>query len=136
SLDSELYSSKITVKPRVGFNWSEENIKNIFEKLKKHTEFSVSDYVTILGKNEEPPIRDKMLLIGIADLHYGVLAKDNLSEEYNMKIAKERFDKIISDVIKRKSSDKSIEKVVLLKGNDFLSADNIQGTTSRHFTQQ
>lgn len=136
SLDNELYSSKITVKPRVGFNWSEDNIKNIFDKLKEHTEFNVSDYMTIVGVDEELPTQDKMLLIGIADLHYGLLAKDNLSEEYNMKIAKERFNSIITDVIKRKSNDKSIEKVVLLIGNDFLSADNVQGTTSRHFTQQ
>ena len=136
SLDSELYSSKITVKPRVGFNWSEDNIKNIFDKLKEHTEFNVSDYMTIVGVDEELPTQDKMLLIGIADLHYGLLAKDNLSEEYNMQIAKERFNSIITDVIKRKSNDKSIEKVVLLIGNDFLSADNVQGTTSRHFTQQ
>lgn len=136
SLDNELYSSKITVKPRVGFNWNEDNIKNIFDRLKKHTEFNVSDYMTVVGINEEIPAQDKMLLIGIADLHYGLLARDNLSEEYNMKIAKERFNDIISDVIKRKSNDKSIEKVVLLIGNDFLSADNVQGTTSRHFTQQ
>ena len=136
SLDSELYSSKITVKPRVGFNWSEDNIKNIFDKLKEHTEFNISDYMTIIGADEELPTQDKMLLIGIADLHYGLLAKDNLSEEYNMQIAKERFNSIITDVVKRKSNDKSIEKVVLLIGNDFLSADNVQGTTSRHFTQQ
>ena len=136
SLDNELYSTKITVKPRVGFNWNEDNIKNIFDRLKKHTEFNVSDYMTVVGINEEIPAQDKMLLIGIADLHYGLLARDNLSEEYNMKIAKERFNDIISDVIKRKSNDKSIEKVVLLIGNDFLSADNVQGTTSRHFTQQ
>ena len=136
SLDNELYSSKITVKPRVGFNWSEDNIKNIFDKLKEHTEFNISDYMTIVGVDEELPTQDKMLLIGIADLHYGLLAKDNLSEEYNMQIAKERFNGIITDVIKRKSNDKSIEKVVLLIGNDFLSADNVQGTTSRHFTQQ
>lgn len=136
SLDSELYSSKITVKPRVGFNWSEDNIKNIFDKLKEHTEFNVSDYMTIIGADEELPTQDKMLLIGIADLHYGLLAKDNLSEEYNMQIAKERFNSVITDVVKRKSSDKTIEKVVLLIGNDFLSADNVQGTTSRHFTQQ
>ena len=89
-----------------------------------------SKIITLSGSTEIAP------LIGIADLHYGLLAKDNLSEEYNMKIAKERFNDIISDVIKRKSNDKSIEKVVLLIGNDFLSADNVQGTTSRHFTQQ
>lgn len=135
-LDNELYSSKITVKPRVGFNWNEDNIKKIFDKLNEKTHFLLSECATICGVNEVPPEKDKMLLIGIADLHYGLLAKDNLSEEYNMKIAKERFDKIISDVINRKSNDKTIDKIVLLIGNDFLSADNIQGTTSRHFTQQ
>lgn len=130
-IDKELYSSKITVKPRIGFNWSEDNIKKIFEKLEKHTEFITPQYIT-----ESSEEKDKMLLIGVADLHYGLLAKENLSEEYNMKIAEERFDKVIDDVIIRKQDDTSIEKVVLLVGNDFLSADNVQGTTSRHFTQQ
>lgn len=136
SLDNELYSSKITVKPRVGFNWNEDNIKKIFDRLRDKEDFQIMEYLQALGKDEQPPERDKMLLIGVADLHYGLLAKDNLSEEYNMAIAKERFDNIILDVVKRKQTDMSIEKVVLLIGNDFLSADNVQGTTSRHFTQQ
>lgn len=135
-IDNELYSSKITVKPRKGFNWSEDNIKKIFEKLEKHTEFSTSQYVKIASKDEIAPDKNKMLLIGVADLHYGLLAKENLSEEYNMKIAEQRFDSIVDDVIYRKQNDDTIEKVILLIGNDFLSADNVQGTTSRHFTQQ
>ena len=135
-LDNELYSSKITVKPRVGFNWSEDNIQKIFDKLKERNNFMTSEYVTLVGKDETSPVKDKMLLIGIADLHYGLLAKDNLSEEYNMKIAEERFSNIITDVIRRKSEDANVEKVVLVIGNDFLSADNLQGTTSRHFTPQ
>ena len=77
-----------------------------------------------------------MILIGISDLHYGLLAKDNLSEEYNMKIANERFNKILTDVIQRKQDNQDIEKVILLIGNDFLNADNLQGTTSRHMTPQ
>ena len=135
-IDNELYSSKITVKPRKGFNWSEDNIKKIFEKLEKHTEFSTSQYAKIASKDAIAPDKNKMLLIGVADLHYGLLAKENLSEEYNMKIAEQRFDNIIDDVIYRKQKDDTIEKVILLIGNDFLSADNVQGTTSRHFTQQ
>lgn len=135
-IDNELYSSKITVKPRKGFNWSEDNIKKIFEKLEKHTEFSTSQYAKIASKDAIAPDKNKMLLIGVADLHYGLLAKENLSEEYNMKIAEQRFDNIIDDVIYRKQNDNTIEKVILLIGNDFLSADNVQGTTSRHFTQQ
>lgn len=135
-IDNELYSSKITVKPRKGFNWSEDNIKKIFEKLEKHTEFSTSQYAKIASKDAIAPDKNKMLLIGVADLHYGLLAKENLSEEYNMKIAEQRFDNIIDDVIYRKQNDDTIEKVILLIGNDFLSADNVQGTTSRHFTQQ
>lgn len=135
-IDNELYSSKITVKPRKGFNWSEDNIKKIFEKLEKHTEFSTSQYAKIASKDAIAPDKNKMLLIGVADLHYGLLAKENLSEEYNMKIAEQRFDNIVDDVIYRKQNDDTIEKVILLIGNDFLSADNVQGTTSRHFTQQ
>ena len=135
-LDNELYSSKITVKPRVGFNWSEDNIKKIFDRLGEKITFATTEFTCINESDEEVPIKDKMLLIGVADLHYGLLARDNISEEYNMKIARERFDNIISDVIKRKSNENDVEKVVLLIGNDFLSADNVQGTTSRHFTQQ
>lgn len=136
SLDKELYSSKITVKPRVGFNWSEDNVKKIFEKLQKNIEFSNCEYARILGADEEPPIQDKMILIGISDLHYGLLAKESLSEEYNIEIAKKRFNEILTDVVRRKSDAKDVEKVILLIGNDFLNADNVQGTTSRHFTPQ
>lgn len=134
-LDNELYSSKITVKPRQGFNWNEENIQKIFDRLgKKQDVYLFEDFNAKEDKKLEEA--NKMLLIGIADLHYGLLAKSNLSEEYNMKIAKDRFCQIITDVIKRKKDDKSIEKVILLIGNDFLNADNLQGTTSRHFTPQ
>lgn len=135
-LDNELYSSKITVKPRVGFNWSEDNIRKIFDKVVKDINIVGCEYARIAGKDEQPPIQDKMILIGISDLHYGLLAKDNLSEDYNMKIANERFNKILTDVIQRKQDNQDIEKVILLIGNDFLNADNLQGTTSRHMTPQ
>ena len=135
-LDNELYSSKITVKPRIGFNWSEDNVRKIFDKVVKDINILGCEYARIAGKDEQPPIQDKMILIGISDLHYGLLAKDNLSEEYNMKIANERFNKILTDVIQRKQDNQDIEKVILLIGNDFLNADNLQGTTSRHMTPQ
>lgn len=135
-LDNELYSSKITVKPRVGFNWSEDNVRKIFDKVVKDINILGCEYARIAGKDEQPPIQDKMILIGISDLHYGLLAKDNLSEDYNMKIANERFNKILTDVIQRKQDNQDIEKVILLIGNDFLNADNLQGTTSRHMTPQ
>ena len=135
-LDNELYSSKITVKPRVGFNWSEDNVRKIFDKVVKDINIVGCEYARIAGKDEQPPIQDKMILIGISDLHYGLLAKDNLSEDYNMKIANERFNKILTDVIQRKQDNQDIEKVILLIGNDFLNADNLQGTTSRHMTPQ
>ena len=131
-LDNELYSSRITVKPRIGFNWSEENVKKIFDKVSKDLEFGDTKvYNTNIDEDT-----DEMLLIGISDLHYGLLAKDNISEEYNIEIATGRFNRILSDVIRRKQDDKRIEKVILLIGNDFLNADNVQGTTSRHFTPQ
>lgn len=133
SLDKELYSSKITVKPREGFNWSEENIKKIFERLSNHIDGSKYNYIDTTADIEK---QNKMILIGISDLHYGLLAKDNLSEEYNMEIAKKRFNEILTDVIRRKQDEEDIEKVILLIGNDFLNADNIQGTTARHFTPQ
>lgn len=136
-LDSELYSSKITVKPREGFNWSEENIKKIFDRIADDNIVrSCTEYTKIIDKDIVPVEKREIALVGIADLHYGLLAKDNISEEYNMEIAEKRFNDIITDVIRRKSDQETVEKVILLLGNDFLNADNIQGTTSRHFTQQ
>lgn len=60
-----------------------------------------------------------MLLKGLTDLYYGLLTKDNLSEEYSMEIEKERFIKIITDVVSSNNNDREIEKIVLLIGNDF-----------------
>lgn len=133
-LDNELYSSKITVKPRVGFNWSEENIKKIFDRISKDLDGCSYEWANAQQEIFETP--NKMVLIGVADLHYGLLAKDNLSENYNMEIARKRFIQIIEDVISKKGYNEGVEKVILLVGNDFLNADNLQGTTSRHFTPQ
>ena len=52
------------------------------------------------------------------------------------KYISESIDEILTDIIRRKSEAKDVEKVVLLIGNDFLNADNLQGTTARHFTPQ
>lgn len=135
-MDSELYSSRITVKPREGFNWNEDNIRKIFDRISVTIPNLSYEYAKFHSENKEDVEQNEMVVIGISDLHYGLLAKENLSEEYNMKIAKDRFNSIITDVIRRKCEQDTVEKVVLLLGNDFLNADNIQGTTSRHFTQQ
>lgn len=83
-----------------------KNIKIVQKNIK------VENDITKTYVIEEYEDTDEMLLIGISDLHYGLLLKDNLSENYKMEIAEERFNQILYDVIKRKQGDKHIEKEI------------------------
>lgn len=117
----DLYSSKITVKPKVGFDWNEENIKEIFDSLGKEKVFDEIEYNN-LGEN--------LLFVPLADIHFGLQATRELAgEDYNVRIAKKRVQYVIKDLLNR-VQDKDIEKVIFLIGNDGLNADNIVGTTT------
>ena len=50
-LDNELYSSKITVKPRIGFNWSEDNVRKFVDKVIKDIDILGCEYARIAGKD-------------------------------------------------------------------------------------
>ncbi len=86
-----------------------EDISNSFEwaNVKKHTKTT-----------------DGCLFVPcIFDLHLGKLAwKEESGEDYDLKIAEERFVKAIEDLIK-KSSGNNIERILFPIGNDIYNSD-------------
>lgn len=70
-------------------------------------------------------------IIPISDLHLNLLADIETSgNEYNISIACDRFKRTIADNI-ADIKGKDIEKILLVVGNDFINADNLQGTTTK-----
>ena len=119
----DLYSSKITVRPRKGFNWNEENIRKIFDSLGEDKVFEPELYeCTQESKN--------LLFIPLADIHFGLMATLELSgEDYNTRIARRRVRYVV-DKILEKIEGKQIDRIIFLIGNDGINADNLNGTTT------
>lgn len=119
----DLYSSKITVRPRKGFNWNEENIRKIFDSLGEDKVFEPELYeCTQESKN--------LLFIPLADIHFGLMATLELSgEDYNTRIARKRIRYVV-DKILEKIEGKQIDRIIFLIGNDGINADNLNGTTA------
>lgn len=120
-----LYQSRITVKPRVREEWSTEFVDKVFNKLSlKKDVFSSPIKSKNIVKN------GKILVVGISDLHLGLLSTDHATgNEYNAGIAEEVFLETIAK-IKQEISGKTFEKIVLLYGNDFLNQDNTSQSTT------
>jgi hypothetical protein len=125
------YQSKITVSPKKSGEWSTKLVDEIFNKLslKDHI-FSNSIKPNVVVKN------GKTLVIGISDLHLGLLSTDHSTgNEYNIKIAENIYLDTIAQ-IKREITNKDFEKIVFLTGNDFLNIDNTHGETNRGTPQE
>ena len=120
-----LYSSKVSVKPKIEYQWNEADAKKIFSNLKT----DISNKVNI--KPLQYKENGKLLVVPIADFHLNLLS-DKLStgNEYNMQIAEDIFFQVINDIIDR-IEDKPFEKVLFAVGNDFINADNLGGFTTR-----
>lgn len=121
---SILMASKILVKQR---NILEGSPKNIIDKINQSLKLPRIGFVdSKLKFNNE-----KLLVIPISDLHYGLLAEDNTSgNEYNMEVAEQRVKEYIKTTVENINKD-SITKVLISFGNDYFNCDNVQGTTNR-----
>lgn len=127
----KLHASKIVVRPKDTNALSESNIREFIDQCVnyKPEQFSKCTYL-LNNKNN-----GKLLIIPIADLHYGLLAKKETSKaEYNMDIAEERLRMFIARVFSQ-IKDNEISHILLTLGNDFFNADTIDGTTC-HGTHQ
>jgi len=127
-----LYSSKVSVKPRTEYQWNEEDAKKIFSSLETCTRTINKSNI----KTSQYKKNGKLLIVPISDFHLNLLS-DKLStgNEYNMQIAEDIFFQVINDVIDR-VEDKVFEKVLFVTGNDFITADNTNGTTTRGTPQE
>lgn len=117
-----LYSSKITVKPRL------DNIS--FEEIKEHFIELTSNYQSPIHIPTRYDVDGKMLELNLADLHLGKLAWiGDSGESYDYKIAKERFFYIINDILTRTSHYK-FNKILFIWSNDFFHYDSTTITTT------
>lgn len=83
----------------------------------------------------EPTEENNLLEISLFDLHMGKLAwHGETGENYDTKIASERFVKAINTLIYRAASFQ-FNKILFPIGNDFFNSDNLNNTTT-HGTPQ
>lgn len=124
-----LMSSKIFVRPRNILESSPEALMKRIDKALK----LVPKNIEIV--RHERPEKSKLLVLPIADLHYGLIADTATSGNcYNMETAEYRLKKYIFDAVEKAnlSSDSSI---LITFGNDYFNCDNPAGTTA-HGTPQ
>jgi hypothetical protein len=117
-----LYSSKISVKPRID-SLSEEDLKEFFTNLS-------TNYQSPIHTPSNYNYDGKMLELNISDLHLGKLCwSGDSNDTYNYEIARERFFYIINDVLTRTKHYK-FSKILFIWSNDFFHTDGINGTTT------
>jgi len=116
-----LYSSKITVKPRSQIS---------LDDIKDHFNYFSKNYKSPVHTPTKYDINGKMLEINIADLHVGKLAWiGDSGENYDYKIARERFFYILNDIITR-TSHYNFNKILFVWSNDFFHYDTTNITTT------
>lgn len=117
-----LYSNKITVKPIK----HAVDVNEVYEKLIKtpSTHKKITPMKTHKG--------DKyMLEVAFQDFHLGKLSWSKESNgEFDYKIAINRAEKAIADIVKRAKTKGNIERVLFLIGGDMFHTDTIKGTTT------
>ncbi len=117
----QLYSSKITVKPRTEISFQE--IKQWYESLAKNNK---RPQVKPFKKNGS----NKLLVIHIDDLHVGKLGWiGDSGENYDHKIASKRFYSVIDGCLEQVKGYE-FELVYFVWSHDFFHIDNVQKSTS------
>lgn len=122
-----LYSSKISVKPLETYNiWNETDIRELFKQL----ELSNKNVCINTGKQQQYNNSDDILIIPIADLHYGLVCDPYITgNAYDLDIAESLYYYTLNDIIKR-TKEKKFKKILFVLGNDAINFDNIHGTTT------
>ncbi len=129
-----LYQSKLVVKPRAFDNISEQVVlQHFMDKINNRKP------ITIIEKQYNTPNinhSETMLEINICDLHLGKLAFNEISnDEYDVEIAKSRFNKYIQDEYIR-TKEYGVEKILFVWSNDFFNFDGINYATTGGTPQQ
>ena len=119
----DMYSSKVTVRPKTSYSWSQETVDEIFKKI----------HITSCPqvKKIEPCKNNRYLVLPISDLHLGMLSEKNVTgNDYNLEIAESLYYYVLQDVINEVKSQ-NFEKIFFILGNDFINSDNINNTTTK-----
>jgi hypothetical protein len=91
------------------------------------------NYSPNVDKIKYEPVKDgKLLVVNLADAHIGKLSnKENCSHNYDLKIAKEIYLKTLKDLIIKAKKQGDIEQIWYIAGNDYLTIDTPQNTTTK-----
>lgn len=122
---SQLYSSAIVAKPITGIS-AEELLEHFIKEAHKYSP---------VKPREIKQSSENIAIFEPADLHLGQLSwGEESGENYDSKIASERFKDITSDEIK-KLPKIGYETIFFITGSDFFNSDNMDNKTTRG-TQQ
>jgi hypothetical protein len=121
-----LYSSKITTKPRM-VNITTLDVEKLFDDMinKKPKNLTPKRNISIKEK-------DYVYEVPMMDVHFGKMAHHSeVGEDYDLKIAKERYLNTIKDLAKRIEYKKDeIDFIIFPIGQDFINYDNPNNTTT------
>lgn len=80
---------------------------------------------------EIKPNGNKMVIVNVADLHFGKLAwAPECGKNYDYKIATRRFNKIVNDAITLIKKESDVERIVFFWCQDFFHYDSREDTTT------
>lgn len=127
----ELYAVKFRIKPRLKEITTTDYLKvakEVFSKEMKPLEIAKKEIDKALNNN-------KMMEIPAIELHLGKLSwRGDTGQDYDQHIARERFNKIIEEVVIEQENQKCGTCFISI-GNDFFNSDTINDTTTKG-TQQ
>lgn len=117
-----LYSSKITVKPKVNPTLDKEQLKKIIDEV-------IAEYEIPQVIKTDYNATGDLLVINMADLHFGLKSYLETSNNlYDDEIASQRFIYLLSDVINR-TQNRKIKKILLINSGDLCNFDTPYQTT-------
>jgi hypothetical protein len=112
-----------------------KNVTEVFKELIKEYKPPIISSNNFIKSKNITPSENNMLEISIQDLHIGKLSwEGETGENYDAKIASERYISAINMLLKRAEGFEYSE-IVFLVGSDFFNSDNLNNTTT-HGTPQ
>lgn len=104
-------------------------LKQILEEFRE----DALNYAPNIDKIKYPQVvGGKLLVVNLADAHIGKLCnKEQANHNYDLKIAKEIYLRTLNDLVSKTKRQGGIEKIWYIVGNDYLTIDTPQNTTTR-----
>ena len=123
-----LYSSKIFVRPR---NILENSPDRLLKAIDKALGYKPIPIGKGTGLTTPRLAGEKLLVLPIADLHFGLLAEAETSGNlYNMELAEKRLREFVQTTADSVTLSKD-DVILVTFGNDYFNCDNPQGTTTK-----